>query len=227
VEEIIQFDKDVFLFLHNLGSERWDGFWLIITKQLCWTPIFLIVFYFLLKKVGIKLNFWKYYLSALFLPIGLILFIIILKANFRDKELQIKLKNILLIFVFLSLLILVTDQLTNFFKYSFERLRPCNDPTLEGLIRTKEDWVRKSFGYFSGHASNSMATTTFIFLLFRKDFKYAFLLFLFPLIFAYSRIYLGLHFPGDILTGYLFGLFLGTFFYRVYKIMQPKYFPVS
>ncbi|WP_321539395.1 phosphatase PAP2 family protein [Flavobacterium piscinae] len=130
-----------------------------------------------------------------------------------------------IVVLFLAVLILVTDQLTNFFKFSFERLRPCSDPSLEGQIR--EVLTRKSYSFFSGHASNSMATSTFIFLLFRKHFKYAFLLFLFPLIFAYSRIYLGLHFPGDILTGYLFGLFLGTFFYRLYKIMQPKYFPVS
>ncbi|HBI02186.1 MAG TPA: phosphatase PAP2 family protein, partial [Flavobacterium sp.] len=77
------------------------------------------------------------------------------------------------------------------------------------------------------HASNSMATTTFIFFLFRKHFKYLFLLFLFPLIFAYSRIYLGLHFPADIISGYIFGIFTGTLFYRIYKIMQPKYFPTN
>lgn len=187
MEELIQLDKAIFLYLNNLGSARWDGLWLIITKQLYWTPIFLIIFYFIIKKIG-----WKQF--------GFVV-------------------------LFLAVLILVTDQMTNLFKYSFERLRPCNDPSLEGQMRSV--LVRKSFSFFSGHASNSMATTTFIFLLFRKYFKYSFLLFLFPLIFAYSRIYLGLHFPGDILTGYLFGLFLGTFFYRLYKIMQPKYFPVS
>ncbi|WP_333695376.1 phosphatase PAP2 family protein [Flavobacterium sp.] len=186
LEELIQFDKDVFLFLNNLGSERWDGMWLLITKQLYWTPLFLILFYFILKKIG-----WKQF--------GVVI-------------------------LFLALLILVTDQATNLFKYSFERLRPCNDLSLDGQMRAV--LVRKSFSFFSGHASNSMATTTFIFLAFRKYFKYPFLLFLFPLIFAYSRIYLGLHFPGDILTGYLFGFLIGMSFYKFYKFVQPKYFPI-
>ncbi len=187
MEELIQLDKEAIVFLNNLGSEQWDGFWLIITKQVYWTPLFLVVFYFVIKKVG-----WKQF--------GILV-------------------------MFLAVLILATDQLTNLFKYNFERLRPCNDPGLDGQLR--EVLVRKSFSFFSGHASNSMATTTFMFLVFRKQFKYMFLLFLFPLIFAYSRIYLGLHFPGDILTGYLFGLFTGTFFYRIYKIVQPKYFPAD
>jgi undecaprenyl-diphosphatase len=187
LEELIQLDKELLVFLNNLGSEQWDRLWLIITKQFYWSPIFLIIFYFIIKKIG-----WKQF--------GLVV-------------------------LFLALLILATDQLTNFFKHSFERLRPCNDPTLEGQIRAV--LMRKSYSFFSGHASSSMASATFIFLVVRKHFKYAFLLFLFPLIFAYSRIYLGLHFPGDIVTGYLFGLFTGTFFYRVYKIVQPKYFPIN
>lgn len=187
MEELIQLDKDLLVFLNNLGSEQWDSFWLIITNQFYWSPVFLVVFYFIVKKIG-----WKQF--------GLIV-------------------------LFIGLLILVTDQLTNLFKYNFERLRPCNDPTVAGQIRAV--LVRKSFSFFSGHASSSMASATFLFLVTRKYFKYAFLLFLFPLIFAYSRIYLGLHFPGDILTGYLFGLFTGTFFYRIYKIVQPKYFPAD
>lgn len=174
----------MFLYLNNLGSERWDGIWLLITKQLYWTPLFLVLFYFILKKIG-----WKQF--------GVVI-------------------------LFLALLILVTDQVTNLFKYSFERLRPCSDPSLEGQMRAV--LVRKSFSFFSGHASNSMATTTFIFFLFRKHFKYAFLLFLFPLIFAYSRIYLGLHFPGDILTGYLFGFIMGVSFYKLHKIYCPIIF---
>jgi undecaprenyl-diphosphatase len=184
LEQLIELDKELLLFLNNLGSEQWDGFWLFVTKQFYWSPLFAIIFYFLIKKIG-----WK---------------------------------NFGLVVVFLSLLILVTDQMTNVFKYSFERLRPCNDTTVKEYIRVVLE--RKSFSFFSGHASNSMATTTFFFLIFRKYYKFAFLLFLFPLIFAYSRIYLGLHFPSDIVTGYLFGIFTGALFYRIYSYFQQKYF---
>jgi undecaprenyl-diphosphatase len=74
-----------------------------------------------------------------------------------------------------------------------------------------------SYSFFSGHATNSMATTVFVFLIIRRYYKYALLLFLFPLIFAFSRIYLGLHFPTDILTGYAFGATFGFVFYKIYQ----------
>lgn len=184
MEQLIELDKELLLFLNNLGSEQWDGFWLFVTKQFYWSPLFAIIFYFLIKKIG-----WK---------------------------------NFGLVVVFLSLLILVTDQMTNLFKFSFERLRPCNDPSVNDYIRVVLE--RKSFSFFSGHASNSMASTVFIFLIIQKYYKHSYLLFLFPFIFAYSRIYLGLHFPADILTGYLFGIFTGTLFYRIYTYFQQKYF---
>jgi len=127
--------------------------------------------------------------------------------------------------LFLALLIVATDQITNLFKFSFERLRPCNDPAVKEYIRVVQERVSPSF--FSGHASNSLASTTFFFLIFRKYYRFGLLLFLFPLVFAYSRIYLGLHFPSDILAGYIFGLFTGTLFYRIYILFQAKYFPLN
>lgn len=121
----------------------------------------------------------------------------------------------------LSFLTLVTDQFTNLVKESFERLRPCNDPSLEGLLR--EVKTSKSFSFFSGHASNSMASTVLIYLAIKKYYKWATVLFIFPLVFAYSRIYLGLHFPLDILTGYVFGATFGFIFYKIYLKLLVKF----
>lgn len=187
MEKIIQLDKQLFVFLNGLGSEKFDGLWLFITKQLHWTPVFLVVFYLLFKKVG-----WK---------------------------------HLLLIVLSIAALITFSDQVTNLIKDNVQRLRPCNDLEIKDIIRIVKS--SDTFSYFSGHAANSMATTVFVFLILRKYYKYAFFLFLFPLIFAYSRIYLGMHFPGDILSGYLFGAIVGFGFSKLYEIFRKKYFPES
>ncbi len=128
---------------------------------------------------------------------------------------KLSVKNMLLLLLFVAVLILITDQTSNFFKYTFERLRPCNNPEINSVIRNVKS--RDTFSFFSGHAANSMATMTFLFLILKKYYRYAFLVFLFPLIFAYSRIYLGLHYPLDIFTGYLFGASFGYMTYKLYQ----------
>lgn len=179
LEKVIALDKELFVFLNGLGSSTFDGFWLIITKQLHWLPLFLLIFYLLYKKVEIK--------------------------------------NLLIALLFIAVLILVCDQTANLFKNTFQRLRPCNDPEIKDIIRVVKS--SSSFSYFSGHAVNSMATAVFVFMIMKRYYKYAFLVFSFPLIFAYSRIYLGLHFPLDILTGYIFGSIFGFLFYKGYNYL--------
>ena len=183
MEELLKLDRELFSYLYKLGSEPYDPFWLIITKQIYWTPLFIAIFYLIQKKVG-----WK---------------------------------NLGIIILFLALLITFTDQITNLVKNNFQRLRPSNATELSSIMRNLIK--RNSYSFFSGHASNSMASTVFIFLILRKYYKHTFLLFLFPLIFAYSRIYLGLHYPLDILTGYIFGIINGIVFYRLYLLFMHKY----
>jgi len=130
-------------------------------------------------------------------------------------------KNFAIIILFLVVLIAFTDQITNLFKNTFQRLRPCNDFDVNQIARIVAH--RNSFSFFSGHAANSMASTMFVFLIVRNYYMFTYLLFLFPLIFAYSRIYLGLHFPGDILTGYVFGATFGILFYKLYLQFNRKY----
>ncbi len=120
----------------------------------------------------------------------------------------------------LAALITFTNEITDVIKFSIQRIRPCNDETLAGLIRVVKD--SDTFSYFSGHASNSTAAMMFVFLILRKHYKYSYLIFLYPLIFAYSRIYLGLHFPLDIISGFVFGSLTGFLFYRFYSILILK-----
>jgi undecaprenyl-diphosphatase len=103
-------------------------------------------------------------------------------------------------------------------------LRPCNNPEINTFIRIVK--ASDSFSFFSGHAANTMAVATFLYLNFKGKIKYLGFLFLWPLIFAYSRIYLGLHYPIDILSGYLCGVISGFLFFKAYQLLQKKYFPV-
>jgi len=132
-------------------------------------------------------------------------------------------KQTLFVVLFIAVLITFTDQTTNLIKNAVQRLRPCNNEEILATIRIVKS--SKTFSFFSGHATNSMAVATFLFLLFKSKFKYLGFLFLWPLLFAYSRIYLGLHYPLDIVSGYFFGAFSGFLCYKLFLITQKKYFP--
>ncbi len=128
-------------------------------------------------------------------------------------------KHTLLLIVFIAALVAFSDQFTNFIKHSFERTRPSYT---EGLADRLRQFTYKSGGYsfYSGHAALSTTFTFFIVLLLRKHTKYIYLLFLFPLFFGYSRIYLGVHYPLDITVGYVMGFFWGYVFYRIQKLLR-------
>lgn len=149
------------------------------------------------------------------------LFILLLYIIFKE----LGKKQTLYLLLFVAILLLFTDQITNVFKNGFQRLRPCNNPEINSFIRIVQS--RSSFSFFSGHAANSMAVATFLYFLLKNKFKHFWVLFLWPLIFAYSRIYLGLHYPLDIICGYLFGAILGFFIFKIYRKAQKKYFPIE
>ncbi|MEO8234362.1 MAG: phosphatase PAP2 family protein [Flavobacterium sp.] len=131
-------------------------------------------------------------------------------------------KQTIIIVLFVAVLLTVNNTITELFKSTFQRLRPCNDPEIKDIIRIVK--TSSTFSFFSGHSSNTMAVFVFLYSIFRKKYKYFWLLILWPLIFAYSRIYLGLHFPTDILAGYTCGIITGCVTYIIYQIIQLKYF---
>ncbi|HMI06449.1 MAG TPA: phosphatase PAP2 family protein [Flavobacterium sp.] len=132
-------------------------------------------------------------------------------------------RHAVMILIIIAALIALTDQTTNLFKYGFQRLRLGNEPELAHLIRAIQ--TRKSFSFISGHASNSMASAVFLYLVLKPYLKYMGFIFLWPLIFAYSRIYLGLHYPLDIICGYIWGIMMAFIMWEVYKISRDKFFP--
>lgn len=183
---MLSLDEHLFVFLNGLGSEKYDGLWLILTKQTSWIPLFLFLLYIIFNKLGAK--------------------------------------QTLYLLIFVTVLIVLTDQTANLFKNGFQRLRPCNNPEINSFIRIVQS--RTSYSFFSGHAASSMGVVTFLCLIFNKEYNNFWLLFLWPLIFAYSRIYLGLHYPLDIVSGYLCGAIFGFLMFKLYQKVQKRNFPV-
>ena len=145
-----------------------------------------------------------------FLP----LFILILFFLFKKNGI----KGLLVILLFISVLLLFTDQFTNVVKDFTQRLRPCRLDELQGLLRDIDIRCGK-YGFFSAHAANSISVTIFIINCVDKSVK-KFLrpvLILWVMIFSYSRIYLGVHYPLDTIFGLSFGIFSGFLFKYLYN----------
>ncbi|UUV22026.1 phosphatase PAP2 family protein [Paenimyroides aestuarii] len=183
LEQLIQKDQQLLVYLNNLGTEFWDPVFMYITHQINWWPFFLFLIFLLLKKISLQ-------------QFGLLVLV-------------------------LTVFFVFTDQFTNLVKYSTDRLRPVNDPLISPYLRILRKAGSPSF--FSGHASNSSGSILIIFLILKKYYKYAWVLFFFPLLFAYTRIYLGLHYPLDIICGYIFGISSGFMFFFVFKFLNNKY----
>ena len=145
-----------------------------------------------------------------FLPLFILIIFFLFKKNGT--------KGLLVILFFISVLILFTDQFTNVVKDFTQRLRPCRLDELQGLLRDIDIRCGK-YGFFSAHAANSISVTIFIINCVDESVK-KFLkpvLILWVMIFSYSRIYLGVHYPLDTIFGLLFGIFSGFLFKCLYN----------
>ena len=126
-----------------------------------------------------------------------------------------------IILVLLALAILVSDQLSNLFKDLLKRPRPTHDPEISNLVHyaLKQGGL---YGFFSAHASNTFTAATFSAFLFKNRW-YSLTVFLWALLVSYTRIYLGLHFPSDILTGWIVGFLTGLCTYRLLLFLEKHF----
>jgi len=153
-------------------------------------------------------GFWLYLSRTLSLiTIPIFLFVIFLSYRYFEW------KKTLLIIVIAILLLASTELLSILFKNSIARLRPCYHAEISKTMRFVKNYCGGQYGYFSAHAANSWAFASFFGILFQKKTKYV-LLFLpiWALLVSYSRIYLGVHFPLDVITGMAVGLLFGYIF---------------
>ncbi|MGI9525784.1 MAG: phosphatase PAP2 family protein [Weeksellaceae bacterium] len=133
-------------------------------------------------------------------------------------------KKTLIILAGAGLLVLSADQISHLYKdVLIQRFRPCKDPIISQYVRLVKSSCGGDYGFFSGHATNHMAVAVYVGLIFRRQKWILPILVLWAMMVAYSRIYIGVHYPLDILTGMLMGTLLAIFFYQVQHIYSSRY----
>ena len=147
------------------------------------------------------------------LPLYLILIAYII-YRFRWKSISI--------IVAIILTIALADQIAvKAFKEVFERLRPTHNPDIQNLVHIVNNYRGGTYGFVSNHAANSFSLAMIISLILRN--KYITLFFFsWALLVSYSRIYLGVHYPGDIIGGAVLGMGIGSMVFVFHKILSER-----
>lgn len=153
--------------------------------------------------------FWSM-VTEIYTWVPLFIFFIILLYKYNTRQ-EATAKMLLVI-----ILAVLVGLVTHWTKISISRIRPNNDMEINTVIRVLKN--PSDFSFFSGHASSSFSISVLVFLLLRKNWKWAFLFFIWPVLFCISRIYVGVHYPLDVIVGALVGTTFGFLFYRIFEM---------
>ncbi len=131
-------------------------------------------------------------------------------------------KDSWIVLVFVAILIVLADQISSgIIKPFVERLRPTHEPTLEGLLHIVHNELGGGYSFVSSHATNAFAFAVFSSLLF-KNRIYSIAISLWATATIYSRMYLGVHYPLDVLCGLLLGMMIGVVLFFVLRKVAPS-----
>lgn len=178
LEQLIEWDKTVFLFLNNTHTPFWDHFMWIYTGRLTWVPLIVALLFVLLRK------------------------------NWKEATLVV---------VALALTITLCDQFASTLcKPYFARFRPAQDPDFSPLVQIVNGYRGGRYGFISSHAANSFGAVVLLALIFRNR-LFTITGLVWAAVNCYSRIYLGVHYPGDILAGTIAGVVIALLIYIMWK----------
>ncbi len=168
------------------------------------------LFLFLNGKHNAFFDFIMYWFSDkwIWLPMYLLIAFFIVK--------QYKMKGVVLLLL-VSVVIALCDQTaSHLIKNAVQRLRPSHEPTLTGLVHLSKAGAGGTYGFVSSHAANSFGLATFLYFALDNRFKLLkYWLFIWAVLVSYSRIYNGVHYPGDVIVAAILGILIGWIIYKI------------
>ena len=184
----LELDRQILAFFNGSDSLFIDGIAMTLTSGLTWIPLYLGLFYLVIKN--------NETMAQVALIVGCAALCLFLAFG-------------------------LTDYIV---KPLVARWRPTNDPIIKYTIDVVNNYRESKFGFFSAHAANTMSITVFFSLLVRNR-KCTIVLLTWSLLMCWTRLYLGVHYPGDILCGMAWGATVGMFVYLLYKRVYFKISP--
>ncbi len=209
IEYLNNLDTNLFIYLNSLNNDFWDSIFLWVTEKYSWVFLYFIILVLLV---------WRYMTVRVKVLPG---------RGINGIRLSFNNSNwlwLLLSVIFVAMVVAIGDQVSvHLFKNVFQRLRPSHEIDLADIIHLPR---RKGglYGFVSGHATSSFAIAYFTSRIIGLKW-YTWVIYLWAIIFSYSRIYIGVHYPGDSIFGALLGLFIGWMFLRTWQSAGKEWFP--
>lgn len=153
------------------------------------------------------------------IPLYVMLFFVVMRNNETMGQIALVVGSAIFCVLFADGLV------DGIIKQLAERWRPSNDPTFKYMVQVVDDIRPKGYGFCSAHAANTMSLAVFFSLLIRSK-MLTITLVIWSLINCWTRLYLGVHYPSDILCGMIIGIIVGILvyllYYKIYLRISPK-----
>lgn len=185
MQRLLEIDQELLLLINSCHNSFFDQFFWLVSGKMTWLPLYVVMLALLI------LSFYRH----------------------NEPPFRAWLRIVLLL-VAIALCFGLSDYLSSIIKHSVCRFRPAQDPSLAPLVHIVNSYRGGKFGFVSSHAANTFSVALFYSLLMR-DRRVTLPLIFWVVLNCYSRMYLGVHYPGDILGGLVLGTLIALLLYLI------------